>query len=85
LNKICKIINSQFSYILEVDEQKISFNGGWNADYFVEHYKTLGYEVKRLNHNSTFGYDEGCPGCGCKDGNHAQECKVYYTKGYGKR
>lgn len=28
---------------------------------------------------------QGCIGCGCKDGNHAQECKVYYTKGYGKR
>jgi hypothetical protein len=28
---------------------------------------------------------EGCPGCGCKDGNHAQECSVYYTKGYGQR
>lgn len=28
---------------------------------------------------------EKCPDCGCKDGNHAQECKIYYNVGYGKR
>jgi len=26
-----------------------------------------------------------CPVCGCRDGNHAQECTAYYTKGYGLR
>lgn len=26
-----------------------------------------------------------CPVCGCKDGNHAQECSNYYNAGYGKR
>lgn len=26
-----------------------------------------------------------CPECGCKDGNHAQECTLYYNNGYGKR
>jgi len=58
MNKICKIINGQFSWILEVDGYSISFNGGYAVDYFEKHYKALGYEVKRLNRNSTFGYDE---------------------------
>ena len=58
MNKLCKIINSQFTWILEVDGESISFNGGYNADYFEKHYKELGYEVKRINMNSTFGYDE---------------------------
>ena len=49
LNKICKIINSQFSYILEVDEMKISFQGGHNADYFEEHYSELGFKVERID------------------------------------
>ena len=26
-----------------------------------------------------------CPCCGCEDGNHAQECTIYYNLGYGKR
>jgi hypothetical protein len=26
-----------------------------------------------------------CPCCGCEDGNHAQECEIYYNDGYGKR
>jgi len=26
-----------------------------------------------------------CPECGCKDGNHAQECSIYYNVGYGKK
>ena len=58
MNKICKIINDQFSWVLEVDGHSISFDGSYNADYFEQHYKTLGYEVKRLNRNNTFGYDE---------------------------
>ena len=29
--------------------------------------------------------EDGCRGCGCKDGNHAQECPFYYNAGYGKR
>ena len=45
----CIIENAQFSYILRVDNQEISFNGGWNADYFEHLYKNLGYTVKRIN------------------------------------
>lgn len=26
-----------------------------------------------------------CPECGCRDGNNAQECTIYYNDGYGKR
>lgn len=26
-----------------------------------------------------------CPCCGCEDGNHAQECEIYYNDGYGKK
>lgn len=49
MNKVCKIINSQFSYILEVDGESIPFNGSYNADYFEKHYKNLGYKVERIN------------------------------------
>lgn len=40
---ICKIINAAFSYILEVDGESISFQA--DKDYFIEHYKKLGYKV----------------------------------------
>jgi len=29
--------------------------------------------------------EKKCPECGCEDGNHAQECTIYYNAGYGKR
>jgi len=58
VSKVCKIINAQFSHILEVDRSSICFNGSYAADYFEEHYAHLGYEVKRLNRNSTFGYND---------------------------
>lgn len=48
-NKTCKIINGQFSWMLEVDGELVSFNGGHNADYFEKHYKGLGYNVERIN------------------------------------
>jgi len=54
MNKICKIINGQFSWILEVDEEKISFQGGWNADYFERHYSELGYEVERIDKHNKY-------------------------------
>lgn len=44
-NKICEIINDQFSWILKVDEQTIYFQGGYNADYFEKHYRDLGYKI----------------------------------------
>lgn len=35
--------------------------------------------------SSTKSENVECPECGCKDGNHAQECSIYYIKGYGQR
>lgn len=46
-NRKCVITNGQFSYYLEVDDQIISFQGSYNADYFEKHYRELGYEVER--------------------------------------
>lgn len=45
MDKICKIINSQFSWILEVDGHSISFDGFSNAEYFEKHYGELGYTI----------------------------------------
>lgn len=49
MDKVCKIINDQFCYILEVDGQLIAFNGFWNAQYFKEHYSGLGYLIIEEN------------------------------------
>jgi hypothetical protein len=49
MNKVCKIINSQFSYILEVDGYEIPFQGGYNAEYFEKHYSELGYKVEKID------------------------------------
>ena len=43
--KICKLTNDKFSWVLEVDEHTITFNGSDNADYFAELYSKLGYEI----------------------------------------
>lgn len=45
--KLCRIINGQFSWILCVDGQEITFSLGSSADYFEQHYKQLGYTVVR--------------------------------------
>jgi hypothetical protein len=45
MDKVCKIINGQFSYFLEVDGLKIPFEYSWNAEYFEKHYTELGYKV----------------------------------------
>lgn len=51
--KECRIINDRFSWVLDVDDEMIRFQGGHNADYFEEHYKSLGYTVERIDrHNS---------------------------------
>ena len=47
--KLCKLTNAKFSWILEVDRQTISFQGAINADYFAEHYENLGYKVEWEN------------------------------------
>ena len=44
--KKCKLINSNFSWILEVDGQSIFFQGSANAEYFTSHYRSLGYEIE---------------------------------------
>ena len=47
--KECVIENGQFSYILRVDCKEISFQGMDCAEYFAEHYRNLGYDVKRID------------------------------------
>ena len=47
--KICLIINSRFSYLLQVDGHEIAFTGLGNVEYFEEHYKSLGYEVYEID------------------------------------
>ena len=44
--KLCKLTNARFSWILDVDGQTISFQGAINADYFAVHYESLGYKVE---------------------------------------
>lgn len=46
-NKLCIITNAKFCWVLKVDGQEIPFNTAVSADYFEEHYKSLGYEVRR--------------------------------------
>jgi hypothetical protein len=43
--KICKITNDTFSWILEVDNETITFNGQSNAEYFGNLYTNLGYKI----------------------------------------
>ena len=43
--KEVKLINGRFSWFLCVDGNKISFQGSQNADYFAEHYRSIGYTV----------------------------------------
>lgn len=52
MDKICKLINEKFSWILKVDGHEIVFNGSWNADYFEQHYSELGYKVERIDRHN---------------------------------
>ena len=45
MDKICKIINAKFSWVLEVDGEEIPFLWGTSAKYFKKHYEELGYKV----------------------------------------
>ena len=45
------LTNGRFSWFLKVDGQAIAFTGEYNADYFEEHHKELGYNVIRKNDN----------------------------------
>lgn len=46
IEKICRLINSGFSWAMYVDGKVIRFNGKWEADYFAEHYEGLGYKIE---------------------------------------
>jgi len=46
---ICKLTNGQFSWIMSVDGQEISFDGFYNAEYFAKHYRKLGYKVEWID------------------------------------
>jgi uncharacterized protein YmfQ (DUF2313 family) len=43
--RICKITNDKFSWVLEVDKKTINLLGSDNADYFAELYAKLGYKI----------------------------------------
>ena len=49
--KVCIIENSRFSYFLKVDGETVPFQGSYNADYFIKHYKGLGYTVKYIDNS----------------------------------
>lgn len=49
--KVCEIINDKFSWILKVDGMEIPFNGRCNAEYFVELYSDLCYEIKWVDNS----------------------------------
>lgn len=49
MDKVCKIINGQFSWILEVDGCSITFQGGYSVDYFEKHYSELGYKIEHID------------------------------------
>lgn len=49
MDKVCKIINGKFSWLLQVDGRTISFLGRVNADYFENHYVNIGYTVERID------------------------------------
>lgn len=43
--KKCKIINDKFSWIMEVDNRRIEFQGHSNADYLAKKFEELDYEI----------------------------------------
>ena len=46
--RVCTLVNGQFSWFLRVDGEEIPFNYAKNADYFEKHYTELGYKVIRV-------------------------------------
>jgi len=46
VKKICKLTNDKLSWILEVDNKTILFDGSDNAEYFSKLYTNLGYAIK---------------------------------------
>jgi hypothetical protein len=57
--KICKLVNDHFSWMLYVDDKKISFDGADHADYFAKHYESLGYTIEwdRDKYNTKFNIE----------------------------
>ena len=49
--KQCKIINLKFTWVLIVDNEEIPFQSGCNANYFKNHYESLGYKVEMIKEN----------------------------------
>lgn len=49
MEKVCKLINGQFSWFLEVDGERIPFDYRSSAEYFEKHYSSLGYKVEWLD------------------------------------
>jgi len=45
MTKICTITNGNFTWRLEVDDQKIDFGSSSAAEYFEKHYTALGYTI----------------------------------------
>ncbi len=43
--KKCIITNGSFAWTMNVDGKEINFQGSGNAEYFADHYRSLGYEV----------------------------------------
>lgn len=48
-SKICEIINQKFCILLKVDGKEIALQCWIDADYFKQHYESLGYIVKVIS------------------------------------
>jgi hypothetical protein len=46
MEKICIITNGQLFWELEVNGKSISFQGDDSAEYFRDHYNSLGYKLE---------------------------------------
>lgn len=46
IQRICKLVNDRFSWILYVDGEEIGFTGMHHAEYFAKHYENLGYTIE---------------------------------------
>lgn len=46
VEKTCKITNKPFCWLLQVDGMEIPLQGSFNASYFYNHYKALGYSME---------------------------------------
>lgn len=49
--KICRIVNGQHSWYMDVDFRRIYFQGFDAALYFADHYRKLGYRIEEKDEN----------------------------------